>query len=363
MSTFGIEEEFLLIDRGDRLPARPTPEQSAQLVSLEAGGGAATPEWLSCQVEETSPIFHDAAGAVASLVDFRTALHEATDAMGMDVVGVAAAPDIRPEPADITVNERYQRLAGYTPAIAADQYISGMHVHLGFPDMEDAVRALNGLRGWLPALVAIGANSPLWRGAESGFESWRSIHYRRWIANDIPPHFKDLADHEQRVAVLSAFDVMESPSTLSWLARLSHKHGTLEIRACDVQLEAQDSVAIAVLIRALADYAVDVPPTVELSQEYLDIALWQAARWGLSGRVLDPVAAELVPGETLVDTLLERARDYHPTAADREFAETGVRRIVARGNGAIRQRRAFARAGIPGLMDMATQAMTADPRA
>ncbi|MBX4390526.1 glutamate--cysteine ligase, partial [Mycobacterium tuberculosis] len=76
---------------------------------------------------------------------------------------------------------------------------------------------------------------------------------------------------------------------------------TLEIRACDVQLEAQDSVAIAVLIRALADYAVDVPPTVELSQEYLDIALWQAARWGLSGRVLDPVAAELVPGETLVD--------------------------------------------------------------
>ena len=75
------------------------------------------------------------------------------------------------------------------------------------------------------------------------------------------------------------------------------------------------------------------------------------------------MAAELVPGETLVDTLLERARDYHPTAADREFAETGVRRIVARGNGAIRQRRAFARAGIPGLMDMATQAMTADPRA
>ena len=44
MSTFGIEEEFLLVDRGDNLPARPTPEQSAQLISLTAGGGAATPE-------------------------------------------------------------------------------------------------------------------------------------------------------------------------------------------------------------------------------------------------------------------------------------------------------------------------------
>ena len=362
MTTFGIEEEFLLIDRGDRLPARPTPEQSAQLVSLEAGGGAATPEWLACQVEETSPVFHDAAGAVDSLVTFRTALHEATDAMGMDVAGLAAAPDIRPEPADITVNERYQRLAGYTPAVAADQYISGMHVHLGYPDMEDAVRALNGLRGWLPALVALGANSPLWRGAESGYESWRSIHYRRWIANDIPPHFKDLADHDERVAVLSAFDVMESASTLSWLARLSHKHGTLEIRACDVQLEAQDSVAIALLVRALASYAVETAPTVEFTQEYLDIALWQAARWGLSGRVLDPVAGQLVPGERLVDTILDRVRGHFPSEADRDFAEAGVRRIVERGNGALRQRRAFARAGIPGVVGMATQAMTADPR-
>ncbi|MDO4918312.1 YbdK family carboxylate-amine ligase [Kocuria sp.] len=362
MSTFGIEEEFLLIDRGDRLPARPTAEQSAQLVSLEAGGGAATPEWLACQVEETSPVFHDAAGAVDSLVGFRTALHEATDALGMDVVGLAAAPDIRPEPADVTANERYQRLAGYTPAVAADQYISGMHVHLGFPDMEDAVRALNGLRAWLPALVALGANSPLWRGAESGYESWRSIHYRRWIANDIPPHFRDLADHDARVAVLSAFDIMESASTLSWLARLSHKHGTLEIRACDVQLEAQDSVAIAVLIRALADHVMDAPPAEALSQEYLDIALWQAARWGLSGRVLDPATTELVPGERLVDSLLHRVRDYYPSAADRDFAEAGVRRIVRNGNGALRQRRAFARAGLPGVMAMATRAMTADPR-
>ncbi|MCT1722237.1 YbdK family carboxylate-amine ligase [Kocuria marina] len=361
MSTFGIEEEFLLVDRGDNLPARPTPEQSAQLMSLTAGGGAATPEWLSCQVEETSPVFRDAATAVDSLVEFRTALREATNAMGMDVVGVAAAPDVRPEPAQITHDARYQRLAGQTPAIAADQYISGMHVHLGFPDLEVAVRALNGLRGWLPVLVAIGANSPVWRGVESGFESWRSIHYRRWMTNGVPPHFQDLHDYDSRVAMLTAFDAVESPASLSWLARLSHRHDTLEIRACDVQLEVQDSVAIAVLTRALANYALETPPAVAFTQEYLDIALWQSARWGLSGRLLDPVTATLVPAEELVSTLLERVSGHYTSQEDRRFAEAGVRHILERGNGASRQRRAFGRAGVPGIMALATRAMTAAP--
>ncbi|MDN5630468.1 MULTISPECIES: carboxylate-amine ligase [Kocuria] len=359
MSTFGIEEEFLLMDGQDHLPARPTQQQSVQLTTLEAGGASATPEWLACQVEETSPIFHDSATAMDSLVEFRTALKDAAAPMGMDVVGLASAPQIRPEPADPSWNERYQRHSLQTPAIAADQYISGLHVHLGFPDLEVAVQALNGLRGWLPALVALGANSPLWRGAESGFESWRSIHYRRWMANGVPPHFKDLEDHEVRVAMLSAFDVIENPSSLSWLARLSHRHGTLEIRACDVQLEARDSVSIAVLIRALGNYALENPPEIQFTQEYLDIALWQAARWGLGGRVLDPESAGPVPADALIESLLKRVRGYHTSEADREFAEAGIHRILKNGNGAIRQRRAFSQGGLPGLMTMASEAMTA----
>ena len=58
-------------------------------------------------------------------------------------------------------------------------------------------------------------------------------------------------------------------------------------------------------------------------------------------------------------TLLERLRGYYTTDEERRFAEAGVRRILQDGNGASRQRRAYARAGVPGIMALATRAMTA----
>ncbi|WHF22178.1 hypothetical protein QJS66_18875 [Kocuria rhizophila] len=165
------------------------------------------------------------------------------------------------------------------------------------------MRALNGLRGSLPPSWRW-ADSPV-AGAESGFVLALRIH-RRWIANDIPPHFKDLADHEQRVAVLSAFDVMESPSSLSWLARLSHKHGAWRSGRATSSWRRRTPSAIAVLIRALADYAVTCRPPWSwpgvpghrpgrrpVGSEGVSV---------LEGRRGPLLAAELVP-ETLVDTL------------------------------------------------------------
>ncbi|WHF22177.1 hypothetical protein QJS66_18870 [Kocuria rhizophila] len=65
-------------------------------------------------------------------MDFRTALHEATDAMGIDVVAWPPRPDIRPQPASITVNERYQRLAGTRPRSPRASTSAACTVHLGF---------------------------------------------------------------------------------------------------------------------------------------------------------------------------------------------------------------------------------------
>ena len=40
-----------------------------------------------------------------------------------------------------------------------------LHVHVGVPDPEAAVAAMNGLRQLLPLLHGLGANSPFWFGA------------------------------------------------------------------------------------------------------------------------------------------------------------------------------------------------------
>ena len=49
-----------------------------------------------------------------------------------------------------------------------------LHVHVGVPAPEDAVRLLNGLRRNIPVLLALSANSPFWQGRDSGFASART---------------------------------------------------------------------------------------------------------------------------------------------------------------------------------------------
>lgn len=361
MTTFGIEEEFLLIDRETQLPATPAPQQAEALLEITGGGGKATPEWLTCQLEHTSPIYSDAAMALDSLLSFRRELASVTGSMGFDAAAVGTAPDIALAAAQITPGERYHQLAGMTPAIAADQYLNGMHVHIGLDSLEDGVRVLNGLRPWLPLVVALGANSPMWRGADSGFASWRSIHYRRWMANGIPPQYENLADYQARLDALLHFDVVESPSTLAWLTRISFAHGTIEIRACDVQLEASDAVVIALFIRALSRMALDTPVVTQIQPEVLEISVWQSAKFGLSGSLLDPTTSTQKPAADLIHETLERLQPYFEGPEDEAVVRRGLDRMLSHGTGAERQRRAMQDGGLKGLLTHAYSSLTAHP--
>ena len=361
MTTFGIEEEFLLVDRGTGLPATPAPQQAQSLLDISAGGGKAAPEWLTCQLEHTSPIYSDAPAALDSLVAFRRELASVAGSMGFDAAGLGTPPNIALAPAQVTPGQRYHELAGMTPAIAADQYLNGMHVHIGLDSLEDGVRALNGLRRWLPLVVALGTNSPVWRGTDSGFSSWRSIHYRRWMANGVAPHFEDLADYESRVGALLEYDVVESPNTLAWLARLSKAHGTVEIRACDVQLEAQDAVAIALFIRALVRMFLEAPAVAQLPSELLEIGVWQSAKFGLTGHVLSPFTGIQTPAADVVRESLDTLRPFFEGPRDRDTVQRGLRRLLEHGTGAERQRRALREGGIDGVLRHAFASLTAHP--
>lgn len=290
VSRFGIEEEFFLIDRQTGLPAAPSQEQAAQLTTITAGGGRTTTEWLTCQVETATAVLTDGSTALDSLRSFRRALREAAASLDMDAVALGTAPRIPDDRATVTAGERYGQFAALAPGFAADQYINGMHVHVSIPDRDTGVHALNSLRPWLPVLTALGANSPMWRGQDSGFASWRAIHYSRWMASGVPPHFHDAAAYDARVAALLESDIVFDPGCLNWLARLPPHIPTLEVRACDVQLHTEDAVTLALLTRALVTTAMSLPSSEHrVPPERLDIAQWQAAKFGLDYRLFDPI--------------------------------------------------------------------------
>lgn len=358
MSEFGIEEEFLLVDRHSLLPARSKSSLQEVEDAVSPSSGEACAEWLPGQIEFATPVLTTADEAVESLHAFRRSLSTASRARDLFAVGLGTAPEISGAPAGVSDGSRYREFADLAPGIAADQYVNGMHVHVDIPDREAGLRALNGLRRWIPVLTALSANSPLWRGADSGFASWRSIHYRRWVVFGIPPHFHDLDDYDAQIAAALRSDVVFDEATLGWLVRLSPTHSTVEVRTCDVQLDTAATVTIALLIRALADVAMDDPETEAVPANLLNIAHWQAARFGLTGLLMDPDTQTSAPAAEVVRKVFHRARPALMRSQDMGRVHRGLRRLLSQGTGSEEQRRVAARQGVGGLLEHAAHRLT-----
>src|SRR5687767_4085675 len=74
-----------------------------------------------------------------------------------------------------------------------------LHVHVGMPDAEAAIRAYNGLRDHLPLFQALAANSPFWHGRDSGFASARSQVFRAFPTSEIPEAFSSFDEYADRI--------------------------------------------------------------------------------------------------------------------------------------------------------------------
>lgn len=305
MATLGMEEEYLLLDPKSGLPAWVAPEVSAFLERTKRVADADVQrELLNCQLETATPVCETIEEATASLVNFRRELAGAAMKSGARAVSTASAPRMEAGQPQLTDKQRYHELKQNAQEIVADQYINGLHVHVSIPDRETGVHALNRMRQWLPALVALSANSPLWLDRDSGYASWRTINYRRWPIQGVPPELAGAADYNRRVQRMIDIGAIIDVGVVTWLARLSEKYPTLEVRAADAQLTVGDSTLLAAIIRGLvmtavqnaqADRPFDTPDS-----ELLDAAVWQAARHGLSGQLVRVRTGTLEPAAAVV---------------------------------------------------------------
>ncbi|KRC61010.1 hypothetical protein ASE14_08650 [Agromyces sp. Root81] len=360
-TTFGIEEEFVFLDRETLRPADVAAGAFDTLSALPAWAPITHREFLASQVEHASTVFTSTDAALASLVGFRHELAEEAARLGVTVASVGAPPDAHGFPT-VTDLPRYLRIVDEMGGVIADHQIQGLHVHVGVVDHDAGVRALNVTRNWLPLFSALTGNSPIWRGHDTGFESWRNVSQRRWTTTGCPPVFRDGDDYDRRLERLIGIGGMQDQAIIMWNARLSSHLPTIEVRVADAQLEAWSAVLLAALFRALVDCVLDdelgrsaaVQPTPEAAPgpELLNASLMHSAHSGLQGEVLDPVLIELRPAEETLDRCIRVLQPALEAAGDLELAREGVARLLRNGTGAARQRAAFAANGRTGLREL-----------
>lgn len=349
MVTFGVEEEYCFIDPDTLRPRDVSPAVYRALRVERVESKNVQREFLLSQLERPSPVFETLDQAVTDLQAFRHRLRDAAASVGVVPCASGTFPTIEGGSA-VTDKPRYHRVYDEYGQVGRDYYFNGLHVHVHIDDREAGVRALNGLRCWMPLLTALGGNSPFWNGVDTGFASWRTIQLQRWTTRGTPPQFADAADYDRRIARLVGIGGTFDDALVMWNIRLSNHLPTIEIRTPDVQLEAWHTVLIAALTRALVTTALaDPDPVAPLEPELIDAALWLAARDGLSGDLVNPVTGEKVSAREAIAALISHVHDALSEAGDLDRVRGWVEQIFDEGTGAARQRSAYELGGRPAL--------------
>jgi glutamate---cysteine ligase / carboxylate-amine ligase len=341
----GIEEEYLIVDPHTR---HVSPRAADVLAAAtDVLGEDVAHEITRFQIEARTPPSADLTALGTRLRTARREVARAARRCGLSVVasGIPVLGDVVPAP--LSDDARYERGRVLYRALQDEISICALHVHVDVPDEEHAVYVGNHLRPWLPALIALAANSPFFVGRDTGYASWRVISWSRWPVSGAPPYFGSFQDYERAVGTLSQSGALMDAKTVFWDARPSPKLPTVEVRVADVPLDVNDSLTIIGLIRGLVVTALAAVARgdrgVPVPSELLRAAYWRAARDGLEGDSLDVVAGTLVPAPVMAGRLLDHVRPAVAEAGDLPFVAEGLARLVSRGSGAVRQRRVHAR--------------------
>ena len=236
--TLGVEEEFVLLDPSTGAAVLAGPE----LVRMLGGEPGVQQELMRFQVETATGVCTSLDEAGRELVRLRRLAAAAAARLGCRLVASGVAPYRTPGLAAVTPQPRYQELARRYAPVVAQAGTCACHVHVGVPSRDLGVQVLARLRPWLAALLAVTANSPVAGGRDTGWASWRYVLWSRWPTATPPAVWPDAAAYDAAVRRLIGHGAALDERSVYFLARLSPRYPTVEVRVADVCLDAGTAV-------------------------------------------------------------------------------------------------------------------------
>jgi carboxylate-amine ligase len=346
----GAEEEVMLLSPDgwqlaqaidDVLPAL-SPELGSS-VTAETHAGAL----------ELATAAHRTPGAVtAELAMLRGRLAHELVPLGLRAGVAGTHPMAEWREMRVSGGARYQLLRGTLRDLVRREPTFALHVHVAVRDPEVAVDVANRMRAHLPLLLAISANSPFWRGRDSGFASTRSPQFQAFPRSGIPRRFESYADWVETVRTLIDAGAFPEPTFLWWDVRLQPRFGTIEVRIMDAQSTLLDVGALVALTQAVARLEAHerhAPEALLDAPEVIAENRFLAARDGVDAELIDPGARRRVPVRVLARELLAAARPHALELGG--LPELEAVRDLLEAPPAERQRARARSVGLPGLVE------------
>jgi carboxylate-amine ligase len=344
--TLGIEEEFMVIDPETR-------ELKSHVSEMITQQEQALPELIHRELHQSvveigSKICEDIAEARHEVAYTRGTICRIAREHGVRIGASGTHPFTPWESVETNDNPRYNKILDDLRVVARANVVYGLHVHVGIEDKEDLIHVFNMARYFTPHIMALSVNSPFWSGRDTGWKSYRTKVFEKFPRTGISEAFGSFSEYQELIDDLVQTNSIDNGKMIWWDIRPHWRYPTLEFRCCDVPMRVDETICIAALCQAL------VAKLYLLHKRNLSFRLhrrslmmenkWRAARWGISGKLVDLGKMAEFPAKQLYLELLE--------FVDEVVDELGVRKeveylhvILDQGTGADRQLAKFEESG------------------
>jgi glutamate---cysteine ligase / carboxylate-amine ligase len=308
--TMAVEEEFAIVNP-ESLELEHRFEDLFDACQEDAVlADSAKGELIASEIEIRSGRAEGFSEMVERQRDRRARLFSLAEGMGLALAATGTHPWANYLDQRIIGTPHYQRLERELGYVAQRNNTWSLHVHMGIQGADRAIAVCDSLRGVLPLLLAVSANSPFLDGRDTRLHSVRSqIFTRTFPRCGIPDPFGSWSSYADFIELLTRTRTIVESTQLWWSVRPHHAFGTVEVRICDAQTGGEESFALAALIAAcIAQTARDHDEGrlgEPAHQRELEENLWRAIRYGMDGRLIDLVEREEVAARKALEEVLE----------------------------------------------------------
>ncbi len=307
--TLAVEEEFAILDPStlglvNRFEEVQAASRGAELEEHLVG------ELIASEVEIRTGRCDAFAEAAARVVERRRQLAALVEPLGIVLGSVGTHPWSPWREQRIIDTPHYRRNDELLRYVVWRNNTFGLHVHVGIRGADRAVAVCNGLRTYLPELLALSASSPFVEGVCTYLHSARSQIFTRMFPRcGVPDVYDGWDGFDAYVRVLYETGSIDEHTQLWWSVRPHIVFPTVEIRICDAQPDVGETQALAALCYSLAARiarALDEGEPVPLPpRRMIEENFWRAIRHGLSGELIDLQTLRVRPARAALEELVE----------------------------------------------------------
>jgi carboxylate-amine ligase len=336
--TLGVELELQLVDSRSMALKNVFGEVFQELP--EGVKGSVKPEFMQCYAEVTSGVCRTAASVEADLNEKFRATDSAAARCGARLCWAGTHPFSRWRNQRVSPDRRYYKLANLFQETVVRPVTFGLHVHVGVESGDKAVEVVGRLVPYLPLLLALSANSPLWQGRWTGHHAHRVELLEALPSGGPPPRLRCWDEYLSLVRRMTAAGFIESERDLWWDVRPNAAHGTVEVRVCDMPADLPDVLGLTALIQCLVSDVSSAADRGEPRPEPDPLMVrqnrWRACRFGAGADLVDYTTLEAVPARRAAMQLSHRLRGVADRLGCTESL-AHVTAMAARPSGAERQ--------------------------